>query len=279
MSLFYQTLDEHKQLLEAKGYDEKSLGAAEREGWFMRELTSNFSISSNHALRFDEVTDFELKMTGFFNDNRDIIHFNFNYEFDPRAMELKIKTLAADLGAHKLSYQLNKNDDLPSSMNVYNDLALAKKAVKSKNNPSSELNLIIEEHALFLERFGYYKTLFPTPPDYVTWELKDRLKEIVEKPSEGIKEIKIERELHLVHPDKMNCLFQYKYDPALMLLNLESITAKSNGVEKSFQVNREIPTLTVEHIYNDLINASRLTTAFQISKQLPQQTEGKSIRL
>ena len=278
MSLFYKTLEEHKQLLEAKKYDEKSLGAAEREGWFMRQLTSSFSLSSNQALRFDEVTDFDLKMIGFFNNNRDIVHFHFSYEYDPQTMDLKIKTLAAGLGDNKLSYQLSKNDDLPSSLNVYNDLDLARKAVTLKKNPS-ELNLIIEEQALFLDRLGYYKTLFPTSPDYVTWELKDRLKEIVHNPSQGIKEIKIERELHLSHQDKMNCLFQYKYDPALILLNLESITAKIKGVEKTFQVNREISTLTVENIYNDLINAGRLTNAFQISKQLPQQTKGKSIRL
>ena len=277
MSLFYQTLDEHRQLLEAKGYDEKSLGAAERDGWFMRELRSNFSLSYNQALRFDEVTDFGLKMTGFFNDNRDIVHFNFNYEFDPRTLELKIKTLAADLGSNKLTYQLKKNDDLPSSVNVYNDLALARKAVRLKNNPSSELNLIIEEQALFLDLFGYYKTVFPNPPNYVKWELKDRLKEIVNKPSQGIKEIKIERELHLLNQDKMNCLFQYKYDPSLMLLNLESITARIKDVEKSFQVNRGVPTLTVENIYNDLISSNRLTNAFQIAQHIPQKNAGHKI--
>jgi len=277
MSLFHHTLEEHRQLLEAKGYTEKNLDAPDRDGWYMRQFKANFSLCSNQAHRYDEVTDFDLKMIGFFNDNKDVVHFTFNYEYDPQTLELKIKTLTADLAGNKLPYHLTKNEDLPASMVVYKELALARKKATLKKTPDTQINLIIEEQALFLDLFGYYKTLLSNPPNLIVDELRQRLGEIAKKPAHGIEEIKIERMLHLSEYDKMSCSFQYKYEPTLMLLNLDSIIAKTKEVEKSFQIKKEVPLLTIQTIYDDLTKSNRLSNAFQINQHQPRN--GKSIRL
>ena len=122
MSLFYNILEEQKDLLERKGYDELSLNSPYKNGWFMREVEIGFSLASNEASRLNEIVDFDVKAIGFFNNDRDIVVFKFHYECDPNNLTLNIKSLSAELNGKSKEYDLIANEDLPIAKTVYEEL-------------------------------------------------------------------------------------------------------------------------------------------------------------
>lgn len=132
MSVFYNILDEQKDLLKSKGYDEVSLHSPDKEGWLMRQLQIYFSISSNDAHKFGEKNDFDLKAIGFFNHDMDMVLFRFNYEYNPETLELNIKNLQAKMDNEQVNFVLKENKGLPSSKDIYKKLSERKRLIAAR---------------------------------------------------------------------------------------------------------------------------------------------------
>lgn len=81
MSLFYNILDQHRNALIEKGYDEKSLNCPNQEGLLLEQLRVNFSNAMNESFRFKEKVEFELHTTAFFNSG-EMVEIYLQYSFD-----------------------------------------------------------------------------------------------------------------------------------------------------------------------------------------------------
>lgn len=139
MSVFYNILDEHRDLLKSKEYDEVSLHSPDKVGWFMRQLKIYFSVGSNDAHKFNEKNEFDLKAIGFFNHDMDMVVFKFNYEYNPETMDLNIKSLEAELDGERLRFILKENKDLPSSKEIYKNLSQDKRLIAARKIAGHEV--------------------------------------------------------------------------------------------------------------------------------------------
>lgn len=115
MSLFYNLLEEQINLLKQKGYEEKSIDSPDKDGWLFIQLHRSFSDALHQSWQEGESVSFKIATTGFFNDNRDIVHFKFGYEFDPERHSLSMKEidLIADKTHRKIVVQ--SPEDIPHS--------------------------------------------------------------------------------------------------------------------------------------------------------------------
>lgn len=138
MSLFFQILDEHRELLKSKGYDETGLNSPDKEGWFARQLELHFSKSLRDAHVFDENQEFELQSTGFFNQDNDIVLFKFKYEYTPEALELNLKSITAKMGMIQVSFTLAKNADLPSSTSLHKEISKQTRRLQTAQQISNQ---------------------------------------------------------------------------------------------------------------------------------------------
>lgn len=140
MSLFWNTLEEHRDLLKSRGYDEAALDSPDKEGWFMRQLELSFSKALKDSFATGEKTEFEIKTAAFFNNDADVVLFRFGYEYDPETTSLNIASLEVDMGDKTLNLDLKSNKDLPLAKSVYNNLALGKKLVIARNIANHRVN-------------------------------------------------------------------------------------------------------------------------------------------
>lgn len=123
MSLFYQLFDEHKDWLEAKEYGEEFLSSPERPGRLFRQLKSKLSEVTNDRYSLDEER-FTIETTGWFNEGKDTVRFEFHYSFDTKKQELNLLKLVADMGVVNKTYPIDSNNrvDLPDSYTVFEEL-------------------------------------------------------------------------------------------------------------------------------------------------------------
>lgn len=115
MSLYYNLLQEQVDLLKEKGYEEKIIGSPDKEGWLFTQLHRGFSNALHQSLQEGEPVTFQIAATGFFNEDKDIVHFKFDYEFnlERNTLSLKEMELVADKTNRKISIQSPK--DVPHS--------------------------------------------------------------------------------------------------------------------------------------------------------------------
>lgn len=132
MSLFYQILDEHKELLESRGFTEEALSSPDKPGWFMRQLHLQFSKCSHDAHLFNEIQEFDLKAIGFFDNDADIVLFKFHYQFNPESAELNIKGLEASLDREQKLFRFTQNTDLPQASDIYKSFSNLVKLNRAK---------------------------------------------------------------------------------------------------------------------------------------------------
>lgn len=133
MSLFHQIVDEHKELLKSKGYTEEALNSPDKPGSYMRMFAIQFSMNKQDAHRYNEKEEFELKTVGFFNNDKDVLVFKLNYQYDPEKLELSITQMTAVMDGNQVNYELQRNEDLPSSAEVYQKMTQAKKTINTND--------------------------------------------------------------------------------------------------------------------------------------------------
>lgn len=118
MSLFYNLLEEQVSLLKDKGYEEKSIGSPDKEGWLFTQLRRNFSDALHQSWQEGEPVAFKIATTGFFNNDKDIVHFKFNYEFDLQNNSLSMKELELIADGTNRKIAIQSAQDIPHSSQV-----------------------------------------------------------------------------------------------------------------------------------------------------------------
>lgn len=115
MSLYYNLLYEQINLLKEKGYEEKSISSPNKEGWLFAQLRRNYSDALHQSwLEGDPVT-FQIATSGFFNNNKDIVHFKFSYEFNPENSSLIIKEMELNSDKVQRKISVQSPNDIPHS--------------------------------------------------------------------------------------------------------------------------------------------------------------------
>lgn len=132
MSLLYQIVDEQKELMASRGFTEEALGSPNTPGLFASQLKSRISNCINQAHRFNEPEEFNIITTGFYNNNADIVVFNFQYAYNPVTLELRLNGLEATLDREEQIYQLTTNADLPHANDIYKSFSAHDKLRRAK---------------------------------------------------------------------------------------------------------------------------------------------------
>ena len=135
MSLFYHILEDTQHLLTEKGFDETSLSSPDKPGWLFQQLRNQLSLALRESLAYNEPADFQLKATGFFNEDKDIVLFNLHFLFDASAGTLAIPQLDMHYNKRTLSLKLQDPSGLPHSSQAVSLFAkpqLLQRPVKAK---------------------------------------------------------------------------------------------------------------------------------------------------
>lgn len=267
MSDFLDILDNHRELLQERGYDELGLGSPDEPGLFMRKLEFLFSECVRKSEYNSEKQDFFVEAYGFFNDDNDVVRFKFHYEYDPSTKDIDLKSLSAKLGDCSKVFLFSRNTyELPYALKVYKILDTVRMFNAVDVKPQQLIEKMVNEQEEFLEQFGYYQTRFTNPPNFIRDELKSELEKLSNYQLSEIQHINIGRYIHLDSYQVLHCSFNYQYNPINKTLRLESIDAKNDNVEKCFSIDSCRPPITVQHIYDSLKKSERLDFAKLLSK-------------
>lgn len=115
MSIYYDLLQEQINLLKEKGYEEKSINSPDKEGWLFTQLRRNFSDALHQSWLEGEPVAFQIATTGFFNNDKDIVHFRFDYEFNPESNSLSLKEMELVAGPMRRKITIQSSQDIPHS--------------------------------------------------------------------------------------------------------------------------------------------------------------------
>jgi hypothetical protein len=121
MSDFLTKLDNHRELLQERGYDEIGLGSPDAPGLFMKKLEYLFSDCVQQS-RLHSTTrkDFFIDAFGFFNNDSDLISFKFHYVFDPAKRDIELKSFIARMDGIQRPFLLDRNMyELPQATRVH----------------------------------------------------------------------------------------------------------------------------------------------------------------
>ena len=113
MSAYQFLLDEFEQLLTSRGYSESAINSADKPGTLFKTFKQNISAALRESLYDDQPFYFDLRTTGFFHDNADMITFRLHFLFDVGKQSLSITGL--DLSSDRVERKiiLQTNHDLP----------------------------------------------------------------------------------------------------------------------------------------------------------------------
>lgn len=124
MNEFLTILDNHRDLLSERGYDEIGLGSPDEPGLFMKRLEYHFSQCIQHAKYDPELQDYFIEAVGFFDNEKDMIAFRFHYEFDPKKKDIEIKSFSARMDDITQTFFLPRNMyELPYASKVHRMLS------------------------------------------------------------------------------------------------------------------------------------------------------------
>jgi len=124
MSIHSRILDVHNDILRQRGYIEDLMDAAERPGTLTDLLQAKILELLIQTFLSDKPVAFSLPMTGYFNDRRDKVQFEFCYTYDPNGPHLFLNELKAKLDNTSIRYPIWRNTarDLPTPEKAYKDL-------------------------------------------------------------------------------------------------------------------------------------------------------------
>lgn len=276
MSDFLNILDNHRELMSERGYDEIGLGSADEPGFFMKRLEYCFSNCIAKARHDNNKQDFFIEAYGFFDGDKDMVAFNFHYEFDPQKKDINLKSFSARMGDVKKTFFLPRNSyELPFASRVY--AILREERDLQVSIPVQNVEKLVKQQDEYLKQIGYYDTLFKNPPDFIRDELKAKMTQIAAYSSSQVQHIGISRFIHFSQYDFIRCGFNYQYDPFSSKLSLESITAKKDDIERHFSLDATKHPLTLESIHKAIRDAERLNYAKDLSKNSAKKQRSQNI--
>jgi hypothetical protein len=121
MSDFLTKLDNHRELLQERGYDEIGLGSPDAPGHFMKKLEYMFSNCLQQSrLHSTTKKDLFIDAYGFFNNDADLVTFKFHYVFDPAKKDIELKSFIARMDDIQRPFLLDRNMyELPQATRVH----------------------------------------------------------------------------------------------------------------------------------------------------------------
>jgi hypothetical protein len=119
----YKTVDDHKELLEEKGYLDQNFMTASQAGYWLDEFQAQFDQSYQQSHLAGEPSRFMMDLWGRFNDHLDAVHYTLRYKYDPETERLSLVSVHTRLGKIAKTFYLGEKDVLPSAQDVYTRLA------------------------------------------------------------------------------------------------------------------------------------------------------------
>ncbi len=119
MSDDYNTLDEHIELLTAKGYLAENFKTAAQLGYWLREFGEQFDQCSKEAMMEQGESRFMMPITGTFNNGLHSVRFVFRYKYDYNADDLTLVSLHTQLGRATKTYYITDPEKLVRPEDVY----------------------------------------------------------------------------------------------------------------------------------------------------------------
>jgi len=278
VSEFLDILNNHRELLEERGYDEIGLGSPDQPGLFMSKLEYLFSECIRKSEYNNEKQDFFIEAFGFFDNDKDVVRFNFHYEFDPGGKNIDLKSFTASMDGIKRAYLIGPNMyHLVHANNVHKSLWHERELQVSGALTvlQTDIDKMILRQDKNLEELGYYNTMFPNPPKYIRDELRSVLEQMSAYPNQGLQTFEISRFLHFHQYDSTKFSFQYQFDPLRKSLHLESITAKTEDAEKTFLIENGKPIVTLQQIYSAVRDDERVKKAKALANHIPKGLKNK----
>lgn len=280
MSEFLDILENHRELLEDRGYDEVGLGSPEEPGLFMRKLEYLYSECIRKSEYNSEKQDFYIEAFGFFDNDKDMIRFNFHYEFNPTGKNIDLRSFSATMNGIRRTFLIGPNMyHLIHANKVHktlcNERQLQVSGELTINAP--DINKLVYEQDRYLEQLGYYKTWFAPKTNFIKDELKSTLEQLISYPDTKMQTIGIDRYLHFDQYDSTKFSFQYQFDPVRNSLHLESITAKTDDAERTFIIQKGKPLITLHQMFATVREANKIKKAKVIADYVPAGSLKKKI--
>lgn len=247
MSTNSQTLAKNIALLKDKGFYNKRIpgNIPSFAKWF--EISLNICLIKGKTS--EENIEFTMPVTGFFRKEKDIVSFDFKYEYDPKINEVNLKLISARMGSVSRDFQIeNPVFDLPHAKEIHqsllNDLLnkpvfndamknLVETGMLSRRDLHAIDNICNDQQRELQEK-GY----LITPPirafdqDHFWKKLQNKLAFAVNYPLRSPFLFTIPTSRYFNNEkSKTTFEFTYKFDPELMKIQLKSVHAHMHQIK------------------------------------------------
>lgn len=140
-------LENHRELLTERGYQEIGLGSAEEPGLFIRRLEDKITFYLSDLKR--GLVEFDLPAVGFFNDEKNLVNFSFHYELDKRNKIFDLKSFTAETDGITKEFVFKRNMfELPDAGRIVS--TLLKEQEKRINDTVHISQPLSEEYKILL---------------------------------------------------------------------------------------------------------------------------------
>jgi hypothetical protein len=115
MSVLYRMLDEHRSLLENRGYTVEGLSNPEQKDHLFKAFERAASRACRESLNDQEPITFEVGTYGFFDHDERLISFELHYQLDAEQMDLRLLSIDISEDALKRTIVLDTSYHLPAA--------------------------------------------------------------------------------------------------------------------------------------------------------------------
>ncbi|MVT07737.1 hypothetical protein [Chitinophaga tropicalis] len=135
MSIYHELYEAHKVLLSDRGFDEQTLSSPNRDGFLFDTLRVQLDQCIREMTLGETKTGFSLLTVGFFNNDKDMVNYRLDYNFDADTLSLDISKLEIRWQGKSKVIKLGANEDLPYASVAFEEF---KKEVLAKQAQASD---------------------------------------------------------------------------------------------------------------------------------------------
>lgn len=253
---FEKNLKTNQNWLESRGYLNKQYFPY-RTDYLSQKLKDNLA-SVYREKDLNEDHDFYITTQGYFNNEDDEVSFHLSFSFNGEEKALRPNALIAELNGKKILYPVKEIKDLPQPFNAWK--CLTNKSRQSNAiliYPKDRIKMLLREQERFLGVFGYYDTVFTNKSMFIERQLQSQMEYYLHE--RGLRNIPIEQTIHLDQHHSIDLLFQYSFDPILVDLSLDKITARLDGIENKYFPGDWQTMITVQQMHKELSKQVQLS--------------------